>query len=123
MITIEGNPISVNALYRGRRFLTNEGKAMKMTYRTVIWRQWKQKPIEGPVEIIIRLFFKNKKRRDIDGPLKALLDAMTGIVYEDDSQIMDLHVHRSIGEPRVEISVIPLSTVPLSDRLDALETC
>lgn len=103
-ITIPGKPISVNAMYRGRRFLTDEGKSIKESNCWEIKRQWKGKPMQGPVEVIIELFFSTNQRRDIDGPIKNLLDCMTGIVYEDDSQIMKISVIRKKAkEPRVDM--------------------
>ena len=41
---------------------------------------------------------------------KLILDALTGIAYEDDSQIARLHLHREFDRacPRIEISVDPL---------------
>ena len=94
MITIKGNPISVNALYRGRRFLTQEGKAIKAQYGWSAKRQWKKKPLTGNVSVIINVYFNDKRRHDIDNILKGILDSLTGIVWEDDSHITSLHVHK-----------------------------
>lgn len=109
-MTIPGNPISVNALYRGRRFLTDEGREMKSYYEECMAIQWRKKPIAGEVRVCIELHFQGKRKRDIDGPIKALLDSMTGIAYEDDCQIGELSVKRfwNSPDPRVEIAVTPL---------------
>lgn len=108
MIKIKGNPISVNSLYRGRRFLTERGKDLKESNAWDIKKQWKKKPISGDVRVKLCFYFESNRRRDIDGPIKALLDAMSGIVYNDDSQIVELHVFKTNAspDPRVEIEII-----------------
>jgi len=110
MITITGNPISINALYRGRRFLTENGKSKKKEYDIEIRRQWKKKIIKGDVEVCVDAYFKDKHRRDLDGIFKALLDSMSGLVYEDDSQIARLSIDRYYDKnsPRVEITIYEL---------------
>ncbi len=109
-ITITGKPISVNSMYRGRRFLTQEGKDAKESNEWDIRRQWKKQPIKGQVEVVIRLFFSTNQRRDIDGPIKNILDCMTGIVYEDDSQIISLQItKRKDVKARVEVDIFELS--------------
>lgn len=50
---------------------------------------------------------KHTKKPDADNAAKSVLDAMNGICYVDDSQIVDLHVHKRYGaEPHVEIVLI-----------------
>jgi len=43
------------------------------------------------------------KRKDLDNVAKLLCDALTGVAYHDDCQIVDLHVSRSFGEHGVRI--------------------
>jgi len=106
-IKITTEPISVNKMYRGRRFLTNDGKAIKTAVAWEIRSQWLTAPITTPVALNVRFYFKNS-RMDIDNALKALLDCMTGLVYEDDSQIGELHVFKMVDKenPRIEIQII-----------------
>ena len=42
---------------------------------------------------------------DIDKLARAILDALTGIVFEDDSQVTTLVCWKGFGTPRVEIQV------------------
>lgn len=45
-------------------------------------------------------------RKDIDNIAKALLDAMNGIAYNDDGQVVDLHITKAYSVlARVEISI------------------
>ena len=107
-LKITTEPISVNRMYRGgRRFLTNEGKATKTAIAWEIRSQVNFEPIKGTVALNVLFYFKNS-RMDIDNALKALLDCMTGLIYEDDSQIEELHVFKMIDKqnPRIEIQIL-----------------
>ena len=106
-IHISTEPISVNALYTGRRFLTKNGKATKEAMSWEIKSWWKHEPLKDDVCINVLFYFKDN-RKDIDGCLKALLDCMQGIVYENDRQITELHIFKMIDKkkPRVEIQVL-----------------
>lgn len=54
------------------------------------------------------------KKPDLDKLERAILDALTGIAYTDDSQVTDIHSHKrlaAIGEqPGVRITVTKLET-------------
>lgn len=49
------------------------------------------------IKINLTLNFKENRKRDIDNYCKAIFDALTGILWEDDSQIVSLHIDRNIG--------------------------
>lgn len=69
----------------------------------------------GPIKVVVRFYLPKPKkpkynlpavRPDLDNYLKAFLDACTGILYEDDSQIIDLHGLKLYSEtPSVYVSV------------------
>lgn len=42
---------------------------------------------------------------DIDNHLKAVLDSLTGICYEDDRQVCEAHARKFFGRPHIEISL------------------
>lgn len=100
-------PLSTNSLYRGRRFNTKEGVANKSAMGWEMKNQWGKKPLTGPVRLKIALWRKDNRRFDIDN-IKGLLDAFSGILYEDDSQIVELHLFKGVDKknPRVEISLL-----------------
>lgn len=110
IVTLKGNPISVNSMYRGRRFLTPEGKALKLDYAYQIKQQWKDKPFSATVSVNIDVYFPKKNRRDLDNVLKAVLDSLTGFLWDDDSQIEQIIAARYYDKenPRVEVEVIPI---------------
>lgn len=74
--------------------------------------------IDGAIEIRVRFVFPRPKsvkrihmttRPDLDKILRSCFDAMTGIVYSDDSRIMEIAASKQYGEPaRAEIEVRPL---------------
>jgi hypothetical protein len=63
-------------------------------------------PLGSTLDVSIGFYFKTK-RRDLDNRNKVVLDALTGIAYDDDSQINALHLFRRYDpkRPRIEISV------------------
>jgi len=52
-------------------------------------------------------YTKAKNRMDTDNLLKLAVDAMTGILWKDDSQVWDMEAHRRIDKenPRTEIDI------------------
>lgn len=52
------------------------------------------KHFKGHLKVEIEAFRPDKRRRDLDNLLKATLDGLAHAgVYEDDSQIVDLHIY------------------------------
>ena len=45
------------------------------------------------------------KRPDIDNLAKAVKDALKGIVYADDSQIVEAHLYKQYGGPEIKIEI------------------
>lgn len=113
LITLEGAPKSTNHLYKPTHrgiYLTQEGKALKEDYGWQAKSQWKTVPLKGSLEVSIKLFFPDQRRRDWDNWHKLSMDALTGIAYEDDSQIEIAHVEKFIDRetPRIEIIIKPV---------------
>src|SRR5258707_11434085 len=92
--------------------MTAEGKALKEQYQWEAKAQWKGKPLEGDIEVSITLYFGTKRKADLDNFNKLSLDALTGIAYEDDSQIARLTIERGYDKfrPRIELALSELST-------------
>lgn len=64
-------------------------------------------PTLSPVKTMTTFFFPDARRRDIDNYKKALYDALSGIIWQDDSQIWDETTRKVISRhnPRIEIEV------------------
>ena len=69
--------------------------------------QYKAEPLEGAIKLTLNYYRKNKVRADVDNLAKTTMDAMTGLVYVDDVQIVDLHITKAVdaSNPRVEITL------------------
>lgn len=113
-------PPSVNRYwrtFRNRQVVSAEGKAFKTHTAWLARQEGLQAPIAGPV--VLRAVLRPKKplrasKRpvrciDIDNALKACCDALNGVAYLDDSQLVDLRISR--GEPcaggMLEVAVMP----------------
>lgn len=60
------------------------------------------------VEVL--LFFKDRRAHDVDNYLKILLDAGSGILWDDDKQICQITVSKAIDKENPRIDVI-ISTI------------
>ena len=98
-LNINGLPPSVNQLYR-----KNASGAIYTTPKVIEFKKmvkielskFKMKSSNKPIKMIIVFSIKDKRRRDIDNMLKVLLDSMNKIVFEDDSQVIELHVKKNV---------------------------
>lgn len=105
------------------RWIKGKPKAMLITapeYRLAkqgaeyqIKRQWKGSKLGGNLELRARCYFPDRRKRDSSNYTKMIEDAMSEIVYGDDSQLV-----KSTWElagidrenPRIEITITPLDT-------------
>lgn len=67
----------------------------------------KRAPLTGELSIGIRLYFGDLRKRDWDNFHKLSMDALSGIVWEDDSQIKKcfVEVFYDKKNPRIEVEV------------------
>lgn len=79
-------------------------------------RQERIKPLTGRLVVEVDVFPPDRRKRDLDNVLKALLDALKhGGAYEDDSQIDRLVVNRilpvtgKVGAVEVRIALLAAS--------------
>lgn len=95
-------PPSVNTYYRsvskgplsGRVLISEAGRAYRKDVNDAVLVQ-RVKRIDGRLKLSVTLHFRDKRKSDLDNRIKSLQDALqkTG-VFEDDSQIDELHVVR-----------------------------
>lgn len=90
-------PPSLNHYYRhiGPRVLISKGgRAYRKTVGQLLFFAG-AKEMAGLLAVQVDLHPPDRRRRDIDNTQKALLDALQNAgLYEDDSQIVDLHLRR-----------------------------
>ena len=99
-------PPALNRYYRhfrGATVISGEGKAWKR-FAALQAKASGMRPIDGAVSVILILHPKTKKdgtaskvRMDLDGCIKAALDALNGIAYIDDRFIERILVE--LGNP------------------------
>ena len=90
-------PPSVNTYWRnvnGRTIISAKGREYRQAVGDMILVQRAVCHYAGPLRVDIQAFRPDKRRRDLDNLLKAVLDGMTYAgVYDDDSQIVDLRIY------------------------------
>ena len=51
---------------------------------------------KGHVKVTLLFLLKDRRRRDSDNLSKAVLDSLNGIAWQDDTQVVDLHIVKSL---------------------------
>ena len=110
-LVLLGNPKTTNRLYRRHghiMYMSRDGKELKESYQWQAKSQWKLPILTGDLHIIIRIFFGTKRKADWDNFHKLSMDALSGIVWEDDSQIQIATVIKDYDKlnPRIEIDIL-----------------
>lgn len=117
-------PPSVNAYYRhptrgplaGRHLISEKGRE----YRSAVCRiAAGGAALTGTLAVAVTLVPPDRRRRDIDNPVKGLLDALTHAgVWGDDSQIKRLVIDMHEPEPgngRAEVTIGPKGGAPCNE--------
>ncbi len=108
------------------------GKGIRLTNDTIKTKDWQtlvaytagqkcKEVADGPVSLTVNFYLPKGKtvkrdlpttKPDIDKLLRCILDALTGIAYKDDAQVVEVQVSKrygvgnsDFGRPRVEIWV------------------
>lgn len=110
-IILKGNPRSTQWAYAQSwkiRFMKKEARDLKNSYILQARCQYKGLPLKTSLSAYIRVYFWDKRVRDWDNYHKLSMDALTGIAYEDDSQIklatiQIMEVDKK--DPRIEIII------------------
>jgi crossover junction endodeoxyribonuclease RusA len=63
--------------------------------------------IDGPVKLSVSFWCQDARRRDLDNLVKSIKDALNGVAWQDDSQVVELHATKGIDRdyPRVFIRI------------------
>jgi Holliday junction resolvase RusA-like endonuclease len=115
-ITLIGKPRSTGTLYktmcRGnfpRTYLISDGEKLKSDYAKQARLQWGREPIkEHGIMLDITVYVGDRRKSDWDNFHKLSMDALTGVVWEDDSLISDANVHKRYDKenPRIEVQIL-----------------
>lgn len=125
--TITGKPISVNTAYPNRkgggRRLSDDGISFKQDVGWMVKQAMNgRKMFVWPIRVQIDFYFdddshevkargldRRNYRRDVDNGEKLILDAMTQIAYNDDSEVVNIELWKDFSdEPRIEVEITQL---------------
>lgn len=101
-------PPSVNSLYatfRGRRIISAKGRKFKSDIAVIAKKQG-ARVLSGDLSVTFRVF-RPRRIGDLDNRLKISQDALKGICFADDKQIIEIHAFRfdDKANPRIEIDL------------------
>lgn len=88
--------------------MSRKGKETKESYQWEAKTQWRgYKCVTEALQVGIKLYFGDNRVRDIDNYNKIVLDALTGIVWDDDRQIQKITIEKYIDKsnPRIEVEI------------------
>ena len=77
--------------------MSEEGRQFKAHMNAHMENMSGLRIMKGPVRVSVVFSFKDNRRRDVDNYLKSTLDCLTGYIYDDDSQITELHAYKALG--------------------------
>ena len=113
-------PPTANRYWRnvaGRMVLSRDGRRYREAVAGLVWRHLQQEGGgigfgESDLEVTIEAYPPDRRRRDLDNILKALIDALESVdLFHDDSQIAVISICRREAEPpgRVEVTLRAVS--------------
>jgi len=87
--------------------MSKKGKDLKEDYQWQIKTQYNGILLTGSLKLSLELYFGDKRVRDIDNYNKLILDALSGLVFEDDKQIQELNIKKFYDKenPRCKIEI------------------
>lgn len=102
-------PPSANRYWRtgsGHVYVSDEALDYKNDVAITARQQGVRKPFTGDVAVTVYVYRKQRSG-DLDNRLKVLLDALKGIAFEDDKQVVEIHAFRrdDKADPRVEVQI------------------
>lgn len=94
--------------FRGRTVVSGEAKAYKDAAAWLARAAGMDEPLTGNVALTVR-WYRERKAGDLSNRLKILEDALQGVAYVNDSQIVRIVAERYDDKrnPRVEVEVTP----------------
>ena len=100
-------PPSTNRFWRiwgGRVVLSSEARFYKKKIAALLHA--KAKPLKGRVRLTIA-WYREHKAGDLSNRIKCVEDSLQGILYNNDSQVVEIHAYRfdDKANPRIEVSV------------------
>lgn len=121
----QGRPRASRVAGHVRMYDPAKSRSYKDYVRLVAAEQSPEKLLEGPLVVLLKVFkpiprsFSKKKaeqaegcivrpvtKPDVDNYVKILCDALNGVIWRDDSQVVELNVGKYYGnKPRIEVEI------------------
>ena len=86
--------------------LSKESRTTKKQIQMEVLRQKQNKMLEGHILFYMDIDVKKVKSPDIDALLKQLFDALEGLCYKNDNQILDLRVRKHLNQDEDKITIL-----------------
>lgn len=86
--------------------LSKESRVVKKQIQMEVLRQKQNKMLEGYLLFYMDIDVKKVKSPDIDALLKQLFDALEGLCYKNDNQILDLRVRKHLNKDEDKITIL-----------------
>jgi Holliday junction resolvase RusA-like endonuclease len=114
--TVPGRPVPKQRPRLGRNGNIYTPKNCREYEKAVGWaaRQLFKNPLEGPVELHVRLYL-NSKGGDLDNYIKAICDGLNGVAWLDDSQVERLMASMAINEVAAERADVLVRLVEIEE--------
>lgn len=115
---VDGEPVPKQSTRFDGKGHAHTDPRVKAWQNTVAWKAREamqgREPLKGPVSVRAVFVLSNRRRVDCENLIKAVNDAMNGVVFADDSQVVNLHIVKHVKKsPGVLVQVFPGSVLPL----------
>jgi len=98
----------IGGMIRGRLLLSQKYRRKKDAARIAAMAQYHGKPLEGDLVLTGVAYWPDRRRRDLMFFVKALHDALEGVCYLDDVQLVEVQYKKGgidKDAPRVEVEI------------------
>ena len=102
----------IGGMIRGRLLLSQKYRRKKDAARAAAMTQYRGKPLEGDLAIAGIAYWPDRRRRDLMFFVKALHDALEGVCYLDDVQLVEVQYKKGgidKDAPRVELEIVQVA--------------
>ena len=67
----------------------------------------RSRQVSGPFAVSMVYYLPTQRRVDVDNLVKSVLDGLNGILWDDDSDVVELHATKALdrGNPRTEVKI------------------
>lgn len=93
--------------WNGRAVTPKKTRDFEKLIKTLAKQEYRADPLEGPLSMHVVFYIKRPKtvkrefptiRPDLTNMVKSLEDSLNGVVYIDDSQIVDMSIHKRYSD-------------------------